>query len=269
MTLKTKKKKQRKKELQRRRRNQLRSDKCFFCKSRIEQKPKHITFSKGRPKKIRGGIKTVERKENEIHKRARFEAFLGNYMNFGSYLNSYHSAFDALVETVEESNGHVDYLAFPILFTARHAMELGFKANIKYFAKYSEKNDFTNSDSHSLKDLFEGFKLHVSETIDNLKTKYGVEIPKDEIEEYKKYRKIVDELVDRFDILDKGSTCFRYPVDKDNERVFQPRETVNILNIKELFEKTMTLIYHTSDLFSQYTDYVDDCENEMRESSIH
>jgi hypothetical protein len=194
-------------------------------------------------------------------------------MNFGSYLSSYDNAFKALIENVDKSGFHVDYLAYPILFTARHALELGFKSNIRYFAKYSKKTDFTNSDSHILKDLFDGFKLHIRESIKNLKEKYDIEIDKDDIKEFEKYRKIVDGLVDRFEILDRGSFCFRYPVDKENKRVFQPTDTVNILDIKDLFEKTMTLLYYTADLFSKYTDYADYIEkiyeDEMRAAYEH
>lgn len=195
--------------------------------------------------------------KNDKYTRTKFDAYLGHYMNFGSYLSSYENAFKALIDSVDNSGFHVDYLAYPILFTARHSLELGFKANIRYFSKYSEKSDFTNSDSHNLKDLFSGFKIHVRESIKKLKEKYDVEVEKDDINDFEAYCKAVDSLVDRFDVLDKGSFCFRYPVDKDNKRVFKSTDIVNILDIKELFDKAMTLLHHTADIFSQYTDYAD------------
>ena len=97
--------------------------------------------------------------KNDKYTKSRFNAYLGNYMNFGSYLSSYENAFNTLIDSVNTSGFHVDYLAYPILFTARHSLELGFKANIRYFAKYSKKSNFVNTDSHNLIDLFSAFKI--------------------------------------------------------------------------------------------------------------
>lgn len=192
--------------------------------------------------------------------RARFEAFLGNYMSFSSYLRSYENAFKVLIDNVNNSGYHVDYLAYPILFTVRHSLELGFKSNIRYFSKYSEKIDHINSNSHNLKELYNGFKIHVLESIKKLKEKYDIEVDNEDLEEFKVYCKTVDSLVNRFDTLDNSSFCFRYPLDKNNKRVFQHTDKVNILDIKELFEKAMILLHHTADLFSKYTDYADNIE---------
>ena len=200
--------------------------------------------------------------------RNKFEAFLGNYMSFGSYLSSYENAFNALIDNVNDSGNHVDYLAYPILFIARHSLELGFKSNIRYFSKYSENSVFKNSDSHDLKYLFDGFKKNVRESIKKLLEKYDIVVENEDVLDFENYCKAVDYLVNQFDSLDKGSFNFRYPVDKDNIRVFQPDETINILDIKELFEKAMILLHHTADMFSKYTDYADDIEetyqDEMR-----
>ena len=51
--------------------------------------------------------------------RAKFEAYLGNYQKFGSYLNFYHEAFKILMKDVETTGGHVDRFAYPMLFIAR------------------------------------------------------------------------------------------------------------------------------------------------------
>jgi len=197
----------------------------------------------------------IDTKDNAT--RVKFEAFLGNYMNFGSYLSSYENAFNTLIDSVNKSAFHVDYLAYPILFSARHALELGFKANIRYFSKYSEKKDFTNSDSHILIDLFNGFKLHVRESIRMLNEKYEIVVEEEDIKEFESYCDTVDDLVDRFEILDRGSFSFRYPVDKKNKRVFHHTDRLNILDIKELFDNAMLLLHYTSSVFSKYTDYAD------------
>ena len=40
-------------------------------------------------------------------------------------------AFKALIKVAEDKNCSVDYIAFSILFIARHALEFGLKANIR------------------------------------------------------------------------------------------------------------------------------------------
>ncbi len=95
---------------------------------------------------------------NNKRTRAQFNAYIGYYLSFGGYLNNYQNAFEALMNRVYESGLHVDHLAYPILFMARHCMELAFKANIRYFSKYSEKDDFKRAGTHDLNNLFIGFK---------------------------------------------------------------------------------------------------------------
>jgi hypothetical protein len=202
--------------------------------------------------------------------RAKFEAYLGNYQRFGSYLNFYHEAFKILMKDVETTGGHVDRIAYPMLFIARHCLELGFKTNIRHFKKYSEKDDFTNSDSHNLKDLFHAFILHVRTTIKNLKDKHGIEVEPTEIKEFEQYCSELEKLTLYFDQVDKGSFSFRYPVDKKNKTVFKYDDRVNLLDIEELLNQGMVLLNHTADVFGKYTDYVDDIEkmyeDEMRSS---
>jgi hypothetical protein len=184
------------------------------------------------------------------------------------YLSSYNNAFNTLIDFINETNLSVDYLAYPILFTARHALELGFKANIRYFTKYSKCNPIKNPNTHNLADLFTEFKLQVKSSIDKLKETFQFEDEEDDIKEFDEYCKSVDSLIDRFDVLDKGSFSFRYPVDKDNKRVFQPTDKVNILDIKELFDNAMILLYHTSDIFSKYTEYADQIEKNYEDEMM-
>ena len=204
-------------------------------------------------------------------KQANFEAHIGHNLHFWNYINSYQTAFNVLVENVETTGLPVDRFAYPMLFIVRHCLELGFKANIRYFKKYSLKTEFTNSDSHNLKDLFQGFKLHIGATISNLKSNHEIEVGPEDLREYDNYSKEVEKLTTQFDILDRGSMSFRYPVGKENDKVFGNDEKINILDIKEAFDKSMILLHHTSDVFSKYTDYTDMIEEyyeeEMRSSN--
>ena len=192
--------------------------------------------------------------------RLQFNAYLGHYLTFASYFGSYERAFEALMEKVYHSRRHVDQLAYPILFIARHCIELGFKTNIRYFLKYSEKDDFKKGGTHDLEKLFGAFKLHIDETIKTLRSKYGIEFDKTDINEFYKYCEEVNKLTSIFHLLDKNSDCFRYPVDKENNNSFKDNYTINLLDVRELYKKTSILFTHTADVFAKYTDYADEIE---------
>ncbi len=208
--------------------------------------------------------------KNDKYTLHRFDAYIGHYLSFGSFLGSYKRAFDILIKSVMDSNGRVDPISYPILYIARHCLELGFKSNIRYFIKYSEKEDFKKANTHNLVDLFNGFKLHVNHTILNLKSKYHIEVTQDDITEFNQYCKELETLIDVFHSLDKNSDSFRYPVDKDNNKSFDHKEIINILELQETFEKAMTLLFYTADVFGRYTDFADGIEkiyeDEMRAS---
>jgi SMC interacting uncharacterized protein involved in chromosome segregation len=57
-------------------------------------------------------------------------------------------------------------------------MELGFKTNIRYFIKYSEKEDYKKASMHDLEKLFAAFKFHIYATIANLKTSMELKLKK-------------------------------------------------------------------------------------------
>lgn len=190
----------------------------------------------------------------------QFNAYIGSYLSFWNYLNTYKTAFDVLMDRVYQSGYHIDHLAYPILFIARHCIELGFKANIRHFLKYSEKDDFKKAGTHDLEKLFNAFKLHINETIVNLEKNYNIKIDKDDIVEFNKYCEEVDKLKKIFNSLDKNSDSFRYPVDKNNNRSFKFDDTINLLDVKDLFEKSMILLTYTSNLFEKYTSFADEKE---------
>lgn len=200
----------------------------------------------------------IERNKRTEH---QFTACIDYYMTFPSYLGSYKRSFDILLKDVNETKSHVDYISYPLLFLARHCMELGLKTNIRYFSKYSGKDDFTIAGTHDLENLFRAFKLHVNETFINLKTKYNIAVEKDDKKSFKDLCNEVDKLNTVFHTLDKNSDAFRYPIDKKQNPSFKKGERINIIDVAELLEKSMTLFLHTADVFSKYTDYADEIEN--------
>lgn len=188
---------------------------------------------------------------------AQFTSSLGSNASFMGYMSSYKRAFDALMEQVHSSGHSVDMLAHPILFIARHCLELGFKTNIRYFAKYSKRDDHIKSGSHDLRDLFIAFNLHVNSAIKNIEARVGSPIDKETIEEFKKYCKKVEELTSVFQLLDQNSDRFRYPVNKRNEEHVKPVATINLLDVQELIEESMVLLAYTAAVFGRYTDVLD------------
>ena len=190
----------------------------------------------------------------------QFTAYLGHYLTFPSYLGSYKKAFDILISSIQESGSHIDTIAYPILFLARHCLELGLKTNIRYFAKYSSKIDYTNGGGHNLENLFEGFKLHVSETIKNLKLTHGIEVDNADVKSFDDLCLEVEKLKDSFHVLDQSSDAFRYPVDKKRNPSFEHGEKINLLDVNEILEKSMLLFVHTADVFAKYTDYANQIE---------
>ena len=43
--------------------------------------------------------------------RAQFNAYIGTYLSFGGYLESYSNAFEVLIKEVHKTGFHVDHLA--------------------------------------------------------------------------------------------------------------------------------------------------------------
>lgn len=203
----------------------------------------------------------------------QFTAYIDYYLSFPAYLGQYKRSFDVLIQSVYKSGNHVDHLAYPILFLARHCMELGLKTNIRYFSKYSEKDDCVKVGTHNLERLFTAFKDHIKTTIKNLKDKHGIIVGKEDKKGFEELVLEVEKLNNVFHLLDKNSDAFRYPVDKEQNPSFEKGERVNILDVAELLEKSMILFTHTADVFSKYTDYADEIEQYyedlMREEYRH
>lgn len=202
---------------------------------------------------------------SDRHRRSKFEAYIGHYQNFFSYLGSYKLALDILINHVDDKEGSVDTIAYPILFLARHVIELGLKANIKYFHKYSGVDNHVTGNKHYLKPLQDSFKVHIKKTIENLKIKYDVIVEKSEIAEFDKYFAQLDKLTDIFELLDKGSDAFRYPINKDGKASFGHNQTLNVLDVIELLNEVEALLSYTAAVFSRYNDYVDMIEGYYEE----
>lgn len=196
----------------------------------------------------------------------KYQANLGiGNPTFFKYMNMYNHAFDILYDSIDTGIHNADWISYPMLFLARHSLELGLKANIKYFAKYSKKDSSSHSYSHKLDGLFHQFRAHVSKALHNIESTSGMKIDKGDRKEFNKYCKQLKLLIKKFEKLDLDSIGFRYPVDDNGDLVFDPIQQIDIIEIKNILDRAMTLLNFTTDVFAKYTDYIDENERIMKE----
>lgn len=196
----------------------------------------------------------------------KYQANLGiGNPTFFKYMNMYNHAFNILYNSLDTGIHNADWISYPMLFLARHSLELGLKANIKYFAKYSKLDPMAYAQSHDLEGLFNQFKVNVNNAIDNIESTSGWKIDKEDKKEFDKYCKQLEILIKKFKTLDLKSFGFRYPVDKTGIPVFEHIEPINMIEVKTILDSGMTLLNFTADVFAKYTDYIDEMERIMRE----
>lgn len=194
------------------------------------------------------------------------------------YLWEYNNAFNTLVEDILSHNVSVDCMAHPILFVARHAIEIGLKANIYELVKYTNCSFINIANCHKITKLLLEFNNQVNKFFDICNSK---QIPIDETEktQYIQYYKSLDQLVngnEKFKglgIIDDGSIKFRYPVGKVSDesgkplldesgnpimkKVFGPTDKISIAEVKKLFNESMVLLENTINVFDKYMQQLD------------
>jgi phage tail protein X len=190
--------------------------------------------------------------------KAKFTAYVGHYPTFMNYFGMYDRALDALINHVRAHEATVDSLCFPILFNLRHCIELGLKANIRYFRPYSEVDNHVNSGSHHLVDLKNAFHTHITKAIEVMKTKYGITVEAADITEFNQHFAKLEAFTDLLHQLDQYSTAFRYPVDKDKQPSFNHGDTIDVLAVCDAYTEVKTILAYTAAFFEKYTQGVDD-----------
>ena len=157
-----------------------------------------------------------------------------------TYQLGYHQAVVSLIETAKENSYDSESLIYPILFCARHALELFLKKQIYVL---SDVTVFTMSR--------ESEKLLLTEhSLDSLWHKFK-ELSKID----KRYGSFVNELgpyIEYFcDVDDTGQT-FRYPLDVDGERHLTEFGCINIGIFSDKYESMYEIIEEVVFL----TDYI-------------
>ncbi|MDY0324631.1 MAG: hypothetical protein RBQ87_00480 [Candidatus Cloacimonadaceae bacterium] len=181
------------------------------------------------------------------------------------YLRGYKHAFQALVEDVLRKNIPVDYMAHPILFVARHAIEIGLKANVFELEQYTKCRFSKIENCHKITKWLLEFNRQVHEFYDICETKQ-ISIDQTDKDSYDKYYQYLFELIkgnDKFDGLgeiDDGSIKFRYPyewISRDKskpptKRVFEVADIVSIAEVEKLFNEAIVLLEYTPEVLHPY-----------------
>jgi hypothetical protein len=135
--------------------------------------------------------------------------------NFGGYADKYTGAFDQLADVVRDNTYNKDQLTYPIMFLARHILELRLKElnHLCIQLKFLKETKPT----HSLLTLWKSFD----------EVYHG-----EKNEHYFKVGKLITELHN----VDSKSDTFRYPIHKDGTPT-ATSEFVDIENFIDVFSK--------------------------------
>ena len=184
------------------------------------------------------------------HERYQFTAYVGHVFSEMGLLGEYENAVNIIIKDLKATNTRIDVVAHPVLYMMRHSLELGYKSNFEYFEPYSGRQTSKNLfGCHDLQKLHVEFKAHFDLINSSL------HFDNDLVTEFNKYYDQTTTLISQL-----GSTeasTFRYTKNTKGQRIFQSTETKDIGEIKKLYDKAITMLAHTSDLISPYTDYKD------------
>lgn len=184
------------------------------------------------------------------HERYQFTAYVGHVFSEMGLLGEYENAVNIIIKDLKATNTRIDVVAHPVLYMMRHSLELGYKNNFEYFEPYSGRQTSKNLfGCHDLQKLHIEFKTH----FDLINS--ALHFDTDLVTEFDKYYDQTTTLISQL-----GSTeasTFRYTKNTTGQRIFQSTETKDIGEIKKLYDKAITMLAHTSNIISPYTDYKD------------
>lgn len=191
---------------------------------------------------------------------ALLQANVGLYPDFFSYLRAYKYAFKALIKATEDENCSVDLMSFPILFIARHALEIGLKANIRYLVKYTNSSlGFTKlSNCHDISKLMIEFQDQLNLALRIIKEKHQIEIEQTTQAQMGNLLTCLKQLIDGCNnfkglgLIDNKSISFRYPTDRDNQPSIDPFEVISLVKVEELFDQAIVLLEYTPSVLGEY-----------------
>lgn len=169
-------------------------------------------------------------------------ACVGNngFPDLHTYQLGYYEATIALFKSVKKSKFNVDSLIYPIVFCARHAIELFLKNqlyNLKYINAKAQGKEFEYKlqTIHSIRDLWQEYKELIAVDI-----------------RYEPYINALEEYIADFYEVDNTGETFRYPFDHEEVRHLTDFGCINI----EIFEERFIKLYAIVDELGYLTDFL-------------
>ena len=188
-----------------------------------------------------------------------FEARVGWFRDFGHYLFSYERAVELLYQKVASGEQTADSIVAPLVFLMRHSLELGYKYTLVELHFLNEvPYDSKKFGHHSLRDLHSALK----EWFERVAAKWS--LSESMLEDFARHYGKTQTGMEEFDQLDSSSFRFRYPIDKKTGNlVFSSDDTVNLFNLKQLYDEAMVLLRHTADVLGPAREMLEEFRQEM------
>lgn len=168
----------------------------------------------------------------KIMKRGQFEVRPGLHpRGFIGVFGQYCRAIDYLYEAISKQEHSADHCSYPILYLVRHALEVGYKANIACLAEASSQA-IKHQGEHRLGLLHVEFVRLVESagTMDDETLSF--------------FRRESESMMRLADMMPSTSS-FRYDVDPNGNKVFN-FEVIDLLEVKSIFERAKTILSITS-----------------------
>lgn len=184
------------------------------------------------------------------YERYQFTAYVGQIASDMGLLGEYENAINIIIKDLKATKTRLDTVAHPVLYMMRHSLELGYKRNFDYLSVYSERQTPKKLlGSHDLQKLHTEFKEHFDLINKALKFDKDVE------SEFEKYYNKATTLINH---LGSGeASSFRYIKNGKGQNIFQSSDTIDVGELKGIYDSTIAMLVHTSDLISPYTDHKD------------
>lgn len=184
------------------------------------------------------------------HVRYQFTAYVGHVHSEMSVLRQYEAAINIIVRNLKETGTRLDVVSYPVLYMMRHSLEIGYKTNLFHLKKYSGREISKKIlESHDLSKLHSEFKEH----FDAISSKLSFD--KELVLQFYEYYDPTTELVQI--LKPTEASAFRYVTDVKGKSIFSGTDTMDVGMIKGRYDNAITMLSHTADIISTYTDYID------------
>jgi hypothetical protein len=173
------------------------------------------------------------------------------HINHGSgdrwsvYANGYKDAADIVVDRINETQRHQDFLVYPVMYLYRQYLELMIKNLIRHAWMLLDEQEHDPLDSHDIKRYW----TMCCKLLDRVS-------PDDSTTELRHIGRLIEE----FCMHDPSSFAFRYPVSKPDKQSGKRRpnltalKQVNLRNVQEVMRKIDGLLAGAEAQIDHYLD---------------